>query len=280
MAEANSYTSREEANSPSTVPSFALWDGIRVLCTLGIVLGGFALAGSVVLVLYTRQHPELDAIQAPAGLLIRAGLFGVVTLLSGIVLWCIRLKTPYVALPPAPVGKLSHRALISLLALLTIMVVLLGTHLDSYPWAAPDEVHHLNLARNVAVYGSYASGRPETGFQYFDSFDSVGPTVIGAIALAFKMAGVSLGVARTIMIAFFLLLCVAVFQFCRCLFGPWAGVASVGLLVGTFSSIYLGRTVYGEVPSFAYLLLGLLAWHRALKSPGFTVWALAAGALV
>ena len=64
--------------------------------------------------------------------------------------------------------------------------------------------------------------------------------------------------------AFFVGLCLATWAFTRGLFGHRASLASVALLLGTYSSIYLGRTLYGEVPAYLFLLLGLLAWRRAL----------------
>jgi len=34
-----------------------------------------------------------------------------------------------------------------------------------------------------------------------------------------------------------------------------------------FGSVYLGRTLYGEVPALAFLLTGLLLWRRAIQGP-------------
>ena len=238
-------------------------DLFRAAATVTFVCAFFAAVASFVLIGYTRAHPELDAIQLPGGLVLRAALFGVLSALSAGVLWKLRQTVAPVPPPPRPVPA-SRGAILALAALLVAIALLLGAHIGQYPWAAPDEVHHLVVARNLALHGSYASGHPDTGLTYFDSFDSVGPAVIGPLALAFKVAGVHLAVARLVMVAFFISLCGATFCFTRGLFGDWPGVAAVALLAGAYSSIYLGRTVYGEVPAYLFLLLGLLAWRRAL----------------
>jgi 4-amino-4-deoxy-L-arabinose transferase-like glycosyltransferase len=238
-------------------------DVLRALAVIALVCASFTAVASLVLVAYTRAHPELDFIDAPGGLWLRAGLFSALTCGAGVLL--VRWRGVGVPLHAfVPRERLSRSAFAGLLGLLFAIVLLLGIRLGDYPFAAPDEVHHLIVARNLAEHGAYASGHPEAGFKYFDSFDSVGPVVLGPIAMAFKIFGTSLAVARGVMVLFFAGLCLATWGFTRGLFGPRAALASVLLLLGTYSSIYLGRTLYGEVPAYFFLLLGLLAWRRAL----------------
>lgn len=269
----------EKLRAPLSVLPFGRDDIARVAGALGLVLAGFSFMGSVALWVYTQRNPELDAIQLPGGLLLRTALFGVACVLCLALIGCARcreaLPRPVWSTKPVPRG-----AWCLLAALLAGMVLLLSVKIDEYPWAAPDEVHHLVVARNLAEYGSYASGHPDAGFRFFDSFDSVGPAVLGPVAAAFKCFGVSLAAARAVLVVFFLLLCAGAFLFVRERHGPWAGIAAVCLLFGTFSSIYLGRTLYGEVPALAYLLFGLLAWQRALARPGWSGWGMLAGVLV
>lgn len=237
---------------------------------------------SLVLVVYTVARPEMDFIHDPRGLLLRVLLFGGLSVVAGLVLWRARLCNAR-SIGPAPPEALSTGAKAFLAALVLIVALLLGFRLADYPWAAPDEVHHLVVARNIAIHGVYASGHPDSGFRYFDSFDSVGPVVLGPIALAFKVLGVHLAVARGVMVAFYIGLSVATFFFTRSLFGIRAGLVSMGLLLGTYSSIYLGRTLYGEVPAYFFLLLGMMAWRRALwagRNTSPARWGLLAGALV
>jgi hypothetical protein len=274
-------------------------DGICVLATLGLTLGSFTFTGSLVLLLYTRLYPESDVLQIPGGLLFRVLFFGLVTILSACLLYRLRQNEsgtpprrgdPHEAATASLSGagaklpsrdqKISVRAFGVLLLLLCVVGAFLCIKIGDYPWAAPDEVHHLNVAKNLASQGSYASGHPNSGLRYFDSFDSVGPTVIVPLALAFKGMGVSLLVGRLVIVFFFIALCLAAFQFNRARHDVWTGIATVALLFGAFSSIYLGRTVYGEVPAFLYLLLGLLAWQQALSPSAPGRWGIAAGVLV
>ena len=280
MTEAQQEAPAKAACADLPITPFNRLDVLRVLATLGLVVSSFTFAGSLVLAIYTRLNPELDSIQAPGGLLLRVLLFGLVTLGSGVVLWQTRSPSPIAV--PTWMGhhRITAPAAAAVLLILVVTALLLGFRIDHYPWAAPDEIHHLNVARNIAVHGSYASGHPGRALIYFDSFDSVGPTVLGPIAAAFTVTGVSLAAARWVMVAFFLLLGLASFQFCRRHFGLWSGVCSVGLLLVTFSSTYLGRTVYGEAPAYTCLLIGLLLWSRALGTPGVTGWGFVAGAVI
>ncbi len=279
MTEAEHDTRSGASIATLPILPFTWRDGFRVLSTLGMVLGGFTSLGALILLVYTHQNPAFDVIQSPGGLLFRFVAFGLITACFATCLWRLRERNP-LAPPTFPPRRVEVRAIGLLVLLLTGILGLLVFRIGDYPWAAPDEIHHLNVARNLAIHGSYASGHPETGFTYFDSFDSVGPAVIVPVATGFRVFGVSLVVARAIVVAFFLVLCGAFFQFGRKLFGGWSGALSVGLLVGTFSSIYLGRTLYGEVPAFTFLLLGLLAWHEALEHPKRYAWGLSAGALI
>lgn len=272
----------------------ALADGLRALGVVAVVCSLFTAVASLVLVLYTRAFPEMDFIQSPRGLLLRTAIFAVFSLVAAGLLWRYRDRTRrHGDLPPSV--RMSRRAKVGLCLLVACIALVLGTRLRDYPWAAPDELHHLVVARNIAEYGAYASGHLDTGLNYFDSFDSVGPAVLGPVALAFKLFGAHLAVARGVMVVFFLALCFATYAFTRGLFGVGAGLVSVPLLVGTYSSVYLGRTLYGEVPAHLFLLLALLAWGKALQCGGHSdlrttestsgdggavPWGLLAGALV
>ncbi len=254
-----------EVRGPLALLRCARGDVLRAVAVIALVCASFTAVASLVLVAYTRAHPELDFIDAPGGLWLRAGLFSVLALIAGALL--VRLRGVERSCPVCvPQRTFTRGAAAMLSTLIVFVVLLLATRLGDYPFAAPDEVHHLIVARNLSDHGAYASGHPDSGFKYFDSFDSVGPVVLGPIAMAFKIFGTSLAVARGVMVAFFAGLCLATWGFTRGLFGPQSALASVVLLLGTYSSIYLGRTLYGEVPAYFFLLLGLLAWRRALQS--------------
>jgi len=241
---------------------------IRALATLGFVCASFTAVASLVLVVYTRLYPDQDAIQSPGGILLRVLLFGGIAAVSAAILWGLRpwgkmgsgvipanaggraweqaqpgkpldsrFRGNDVVGTPQEIHATSRAERFALAAVLVVVALFLTVNLGAYPWAAPDEVHHLVVARNIAVHGSYASGHPAGGLRYFDSFDSVGPAVLGPIALAFEFFGVGLLPARGVMVLFFLGLCLVTYRFGRVVFGPWAGVVAVGLLVGAYSSI-------------------------------------------
>ncbi len=149
---------------------------------------------------------------------------------------------------------------LALVAVAAIVVPFLGT----YPHIEPDESHHLIVARNIAEFGVYGSGHPDTGFEWFDDYDSVGPPVILPVALSLKLGGVSLFAGRIVMPAFFLLLCYTVYLLSRPLFGTSAAITAVVLAAMAVGSAYLGRTLYGEVPAMLLLVTGLWCWRGSI----------------
>lgn len=166
-----------------------------------------------------------------------------------------------------PVQRQSWKSLAGLVIALAGAAALIFPRVEQYPQPMPDETHHLIVARNVAQHGIYASGHPDTRFKEFDTYDSVGPTVIVSVAAAFRIFGTSLPVSRYIMGGFFLLLCVAAYGFWRPVGGGPAGVCAVFLVIAATGSVYLGRSLYGEVPALMFFLTGLVCWRRALMGP-------------
>ena len=153
---------------------------------------------------------------------------------------------------------------VGLAVVLAGAAVFVGTNLDSYPTVLPDEAHHLIVARNLAVHGVYGSGHPDSGFVWFDPYDSVGPPVVGLVAAAFRVGGVGLTAGRLVMAAYFVGLCLVVYFFCKPVFGAAASVLGTAALSMAWGSVYLGRSVYGEVPALMFLLAALMLWRVAL----------------
>jgi 4-amino-4-deoxy-L-arabinose transferase-like glycosyltransferase len=198
-------------------------------------------------------------------------------LLSAGVAWAL-LKIPSpTSSPDAPDTLLSHTLPYGLIAALIFAGLLVLPNLDVYPRAAPDEMHHLIVARNLAIHGIYASGHPDTGLTQFDVYDSVGAPVIVPIAAAFRLTGVSLQAARVIMALYFLALCIVLYMLVAPVLGRNAALLGVVLGTAAYSSIYLGRTLYGEVPALFYLVLGLLCWRCSLRQTTGRAMALLAG---
>ena len=151
--------------------------------------------------------------------------------------------------------------------------------LSEYPWTAPDELHHLVVARNLAVHSAYASGNPEAGFRYFDFFDSVGPSVLGPVAGAFKVLSPTIPVARVVMATYLFGLALGIFVLVKDLWGARAAAISVGISVLSFGTIYLGRSLYGEVPALMFLVWSMVCWGRSFDSARPAKLLFAAGAL-
>lgn len=168
---------------------------------------------------------------------------------------------------------------------LLVLVLLLGAgafllpRLNTYPYPEPDELHHLIVARNVAVYGEYASGHPAQGLVRFDPYDSVGPPVILPIAASLRIFEISLAAGRAPMIVCFLVLIVLMVRLFTPVLGPSAALLGGVFLLVAWGSIYLARSVYGEVPALMFFVAALLCWrHSRSNSPW--IWACIAGVLL
>jgi 4-amino-4-deoxy-L-arabinose transferase-like glycosyltransferase len=133
------------------------------------------------------------------------------------------------------------------------------------------------VARNLVEHGEYASGNPDIGFLRFDIYDSVGPSVILPVATAFKAADTCLRSARIVTAAFGFALCGLSYFFLAPVFGSVAGVASVFLLLMSFGTVYLSRSLYGEVPALTFILAGLLCWRHSIQAEHPTRMALVSG---
>jgi hypothetical protein len=162
---------------------------------------------------------------------------------------------------------------VALMVVISIVVPFLGT----YPHIEPDETHHLIVARNIADFGVYGSGHPDTGFKWFDDYDSVGPPVIIPVALSMKLGGMNLFSGRLVMALYFLALCVAIYGLTRPLFGSPSATAALLLATAALGSAYLARSVYGEVPALFFLVAGLWLWRNAIAGQHVVLNALFAG---
>ncbi|MBI5095086.1 MAG: glycosyltransferase family 39 protein [Candidatus Hydrogenedentes bacterium] len=170
----------------------------------------------------------------------------------------------------SPEEEATWRTRLALFGALGLAAALAFPRLGAWPSLQPDETHHLIVARNLAVYGKYASGSPDKGFIYRDPYDSVGPPVLGPVAMAFGLTGNSLPAARSVMACYYLALCAALYFLFKPVFGPAGAVSGLFMLQGAFGSVYLARTLYGEVPALFYLVMALVLWRRAIGRPGFS----------
>jgi 4-amino-4-deoxy-L-arabinose transferase-like glycosyltransferase len=142
-------------------------------------------------------------------------------------------------------------------------------NLDRYPDVFPDEWHHVIVARNIAVYGEYASGHPSE-LKHFDWYDSVGPTAVLPVAAALKIGGVDFAVGRIPIVLAYLTLSGLVFWAVSRHFTARHGAGAVLLMALAPGTPFLARSLYGEVPGFLFYFAGLLIWG---KSPSARGWA-------
>lgn len=251
-------------------PSFARIAAGALLLVAAVCFTYAAVGCAVLALLRAFVTPSVPPVTLKMAVFTTAAL---TAFAAGWPLWRALRKPPDTG--PHPMPDRAH-AFVGLLAVLLAVAAVIAPNLDVYPWAAPDETHHLNVARNLAEHGRYASGLPDEGFLDFDSYDSVGLPVIGPVAAVFAGLGSLVAHARIIMVVYCLLfVCVVYFLFVA-IFGHYpALLAALAAGLG-HGSIYLGRTLYGEAPALAWFGLGLLCWRAALKR-GWHAWGLLAG---
>jgi len=253
-----------------------LADSLRVLWLVVLVAvvscSLFGLAASLVVAgLFYATGPSPDSALI-SRFLAKAGAFAVIA--AGALVLAYRRRDPRLPLEELPLE--SRKSSILLITLLVISATIFP-RLGAYPWAAPDEVHHLVVARNLATLGTYASGHPDYQLREFDTYDSVGPPVILPVALAFRVFGVAVATARSVMAMYFLLLCLAMIALLKPHLECDGIALSALFMTASFGSVYLGRTLYGEVPALFFLVAGLLAWRRALRLQARLGWGVVAG---
>jgi len=246
---------------------FRAWMGIA--CAVVFMCAAFGAAAScMVLAFQWRTGQAFDGFAAKT--LFKFAGFAMAVCGAGLGVYRLSGRQPEPGTPSTPAGD-------NWLLLAVVFVAAMAAvfpRLWAYPAAGPDELHHLTVARNLALHHAYASGHPDAVLVPFDNYDSVGATVIAPVAAAFRAVGVSLTAGRVVMGVHYLLLCVAMYLLLRPYFGTTASAVGLLLMTGSFGSIYLGRTLYGEVPALAWFTLGLWLWRRAIHGDNTRVAAL------
>lgn len=252
-------------------------DVLRYALQLALLTcAGFSAVGSLVLIVRLGVNGfSEDGLLF--GLALKAVLFWVIVCAA--VIWAV--KSPKSALVASKGTGESSGPAPRILTVGVFLLVLLSAYplLHKYPWTAPDELYHLVVARNLGVHHAYASGNPVVGFNYFDHYDSVGVTVLAPIALAFKAVSVSISTARFIIATTFVLLALGVFTFVRRHWGARSACVSVVMLTLSSGSVYLGRSLYGEVPALMFFVWCMVCWDRTLQGNRTNVWGFATGLL-
>lgn len=137
------------------------------------------------------------------------------------------------------------------------------------PWPWFDEGLNVSAAAAIARDGVYAL--PDAhGFRVLDPAIQTGPTVIVPIAVVFQAFGAGFLQARLVIVGFALIALASYWRLAQRLVGRRTGLLAVAFLLAgnpepMASFVPMSRQVLGEVPSLAYLLLGMLIWLPAVQ---------------
>ena len=238
---------------------------ITVGLVMALVCSAFAAAASWVVAYLYFAGSFGDSPGFGLRILVKAIAF---TVAAGACLWVVAKRIVPPAGPDSTIDVVRSGSKWSFIPAALLAALLLFSNLDRHPWPAPDELHHLIVARNLAAHGAYASGLAPD-LVWFDRYDSVGAPVIGLVAGAFKLFGVGIASARGVLASFGVALTILVYFVFLPLYGARASGLASFLALAAFGTIYLSRSLYGEVPALAFVLLGLLAWRRGLRRGGF-----------
>jgi 4-amino-4-deoxy-L-arabinose transferase-like glycosyltransferase len=161
-------------------------------------------------------------------------------------------------------------ARVVLIAMLVLAAVLALYHLESYPASWFDEGWWLQIPKNLALHGQYASYSSE-GFRYSDTIVSASPAFFLPVAASFKLFGVGLLQARIVIATFFVMTAGLIYALGVRAFGRLAGLVAVALYVFVkpddefTSALFLGRMFMAEIPAMFFLLLGMCLWIDVLE---------------
>jgi hypothetical protein len=160
---------------------------------------------------------------------------------------------------------------IGVLGIIAVALPLLTLRLADYPIPWFDEGLNMQPPKNLVTQGAYAL-RSGDALWVFDPAIQTGPTVLLPVALAFKLAGLSVLAARWVVVSFALLALIAFYQTTTRLFNRWAALVCLALLLTASRSQFLSftlmsRQVLGEVPALLTLLAGAGLWFAAWQQP-------------
>lgn len=175
---------------------------------------------------------------------------------------------------------------ISILSLLLIMTGFFATYkLSESPSVWYDEGFYVQIASNLSDYGEYGMQLRPGEIEPVSKLITVSYPLIYPLALAFKIFGNSIIVARGTMAFFIIGFVLVSYLLARRLFGASYALGSIALLA-TFAPLYgNGKSVLGEVPGLFFLTLSLLSLERTLSDRnkstlGFVLAGLFAGLCV
>lgn len=139
--------------------------------------------------------------------------------------------------------------------------------LGSFPAAWADDSLFMIVAKMIAMGRGYVL--PILGYDWQHPFVlAVGPTLIFPAALSMRIFGMTIAAARAPMVIFLFAASVCAYLYVRDLAGKSSARWSLALLVSLSAFVNIGKEVMGEVPGFAFLMLGILLLRRR----GTSLW--------
>ena len=129
-----------------------------------------------------------------------------------------------------------------------------------------DEGFYVQVASNLSIHGKYGLQLLPGEIEPVSRLVTVSYPLIYPLALAFKIFGHNILVARGVMVFFILGFISGVYLLARRTIGISYALGAVALIV-TFAPLYgNGKSVLGEVPGLFFLTLSLLSLDRALSN--------------
>jgi 4-amino-4-deoxy-L-arabinose transferase-like glycosyltransferase len=157
----------------------------------------------------------------------------------------------------------NKKIIVTVLALLALFLIVV--HFTDTPKVWVDEGVFTEVARNFAAHGVLDLQTSPGHFFPMATLLTTSYPVIFPVALSLKVFGIGVAQARLPMIAYIMLLVIAVYYVVKKRYGFLPAILSVLLLI-SFSPLYgNGRPVQGEVPGLAWLAVGLwcsLLWEQ------------------
>ncbi|HMN60610.1 MAG TPA: glycosyltransferase family 39 protein [Anaerolinea sp.] len=171
-----------------------------------------------------------------------------------------------------PSKSIFKRESILLTILIPVLFFLTCWNLVRYPILSGwDEGIYLQFSENLSRYGIYGSIDGDH-FHPLLPVGGTGPTLIGTLALAYQIFGESLLVARVVMAAFLLASVVGFYLLVKEISRWEIAVAGVFFYLfagyGSFDTLWIGRQVLAEIPSYAFLFFGLWLFIQSLRKTG------------
>lgn len=161
------------------------------------------------------------------------------------------------------------------MALIGMALFFFPRELGTFPAAWADDSLFMIVARSLAEGKGYTLQILERTWT-FPYILGVGPPLLLPVALAIKLFGFSVAVARLPMVDFLCATTLCTYCFTSCVAGKSSARWASALLISLSAFVNAGKPVLGEVPGFLFLLLGLFLLQR---KPQGALWAALTGIL-